>query len=100
MVVLRPSDCFCCFEKLSHLEVPDDIALIVPPALELGLAGLSPAVSGPPLAEPMLVGDLIALIVSDLGATRSVPEREFRKGSGAAVLRFSARKPTSARRLR
>lgn len=52
------------------------------------------------LGEPLSVGDLVALLVSDLGATRSVPTREFGKGSGAKVLRFAARKPTSTRRLR
>ena len=64
------------------------------------LAGLSPAVSGPPPAEPLSVGDLVALLVSDLGATRSAPVREFGKGSGAQVLRFVAPKRAALPRRR
>ena len=55
---------------------------------------VAPAVSsmGPPLAEPLSIGALVALLVSDLGVKRPAPEFDFRKGSEGVVLRFSARK--------
>lgn len=39
---------------------------------ETGLAGLVPVVSGPPrVGDPVKLGDLVAVIVSDIGASRT-----------------------------
>jgi hypothetical protein len=62
--------------------------------------GSSTALLSARLGEPLSVGDLVSLIVSDLGATRSAPVREFCKGSGARVLRFAAPKRAALPRRR
>ena len=59
-------------------------------------AGSSAAVSPARLGGegPLSIGDLVAVICSDLGATRSAPRREPDRVTGAKVLRFAARKPS------
>lgn len=56
-----------------------------------GPARLSPVVSGPPgLGDPVMLGDLVSLIVSDLAVMRKAAPAD-RKEKEARVLRFAPR---------
>jgi len=60
---------------------------------EPGLAGLEPSVSQSAACGPMLLGDVVALVVSDLAVRRkAAPAGEIRMDREGKVLRFAPRK--------
>ena len=61
---------------------------------ETGLAGLVPVVSEPPPAcgDPISLGDIVALVVSDLGVRRIAAPVDPGREKEGRVLRFAPRK--------
>lgn len=59
---------------------------------EVSLAGLAPVVSGPPgLGDPVLLGDVVALVISDLSVRRTIATEERGKELAGRVLHFVPR---------
>lgn len=53
--------------------------------------------SGPPASEPLLLGDVVSVILSDLAVRRSSAPAEFRMEKEGRFLRFAAPRSISRR---
>ncbi len=67
---------------------------------EPGLAGLEPSVSQSAACGPMQLGDVVALVVSDLGVRRKAAPVDLGREKEGRVLQFAAPISTSQRPVR